>query len=339
MKNDHHVIIGNGACGNRAADILRKNDSESKITIISDEFFPYYYRHRLVEYVMGAIPREKLIIRPVEFYKDNRIRLRLGQRVIKIDILNRILYLNHMEKVHYTRLLLCTGSKPRIPEIHYQYRDHFTVLKDLSHAELFRNRLKSVEDIVMVGGDLVSLRMATALLAAGLKLTFIIDQEAFWPLEVTPSVQKELVEILEKKGAHVLCDDMINGSERLKSGRYLVSTQKGKSVECDLIGAFFGLIPDVDFLLGSGLDIDRGILVDEYLKTQFESVYAAGDCAQVYNPELKNYWVSIGWPNALKLGEVAALNMLGTIQKSGLPPVNILNCEGICVNTSWWRDF
>ena len=107
----------------------------------------------------------------------------------------------------------------------------------------------------------------------------------------------------------------------------------------DLVGAFFGLIPNVDFLVGSGLDIERGILVDEYLRTNLPDVWAAGDCAQVYNPAIRNYWVSIGWPNAQRLGEAAARNMLGARARAEEPPANVLTYEGIKVQTAWWREF
>ena len=110
-----------------------------------------------------------------------------------------------------------------------------------------------------------------------------------------------------------------------------------ETVCADIVGAFFGLVPDVGFLAKSGLSIDRGILVDEYLNTGFKGVYATGDCAQVYHPEINDYWVSIGHDNAVALGKTAALNLIGEHIKA--EPECIFNVNGFCVNSSWWMEF
>jgi NADPH-dependent 2,4-dienoyl-CoA reductase/sulfur reductase-like enzyme len=102
------------------------------------------------------------------------------------------------------------------------------------------------------------------------------------------------------------------------------------------VGAFFGLVPDVRFLAGSGLQIERGILVDEYLFSGFDGVYAAGDCAQVYHPEIRDYWVSIGHDNAVNLGRIAAMNLAGARVKAQAEPESIFCVEGIRANISWW---
>ena len=107
----------------------------------------------------------------------------------------------------------------------------------------------------------------------------------------------------------------------------------------NLIGAFFGLVPDIKFLAKSGLKIDRGIIVDEYLNTGFPGVYAAGDCAQIYHPELKDYWVSIGHDNAVTLGRSAALNLIGEKIKAEPASTCIFDVGGINVNSSWWMEF
>jgi nitrite reductase (NADH) large subunit len=338
MAIEHYVIVGNGAAGNRAAEVIRDGDPEARITLISDEFFPFYYRHLLAYYVTGEKEESELAVYPASHYRDRRIRLRLGQTVCRVDFKEKTLFLKHMEKVHYTRLLLCIGSKPRVPEVHFSYSRHFTVMKTLAHARCLREKLDSVRNVLIAGGDLVSLRLAKAFLKKKIEVYFLIDEGSFWPLELTPDRRAELAESLSKVGIEVLPEDDLAGVEPTASGGYDVTTHKGKKLSCDMVGGFFGLVPDVDFLHGSGVDIDRGILVSESLETSVPHVYAAGDCAQVYNPEIRNYWVSIGWPNAERLGEVAGKNILGADVEAGEPPASALTYEGIKVNTSWWRD-
>ena len=106
-----------------------------------------------------------------------------------------------------------------------------------------------------------------------------------------------------------------------------------------MIGAFFGLAPNIQFLARSGLRVDRGILVDEYLNCGYEGVYATGDCAQIYHPEIHDYWVSIGHENAKFLGKAAALNLLGGTVEVEVAKESIFEVQGIKINTSWWTEF
>ncbi len=336
MTADHYLIIGNGVAANQAAEVLREGDAEGRITLVSNEFFPFYYRHRLRSFVAGEIGEDELAVRSPDWYRERNIRLRLGQTVTAVDLEKKIAYLKHMEKVTWTTLLLCCGGRPRIPEIHYGYRQHFTVLKGLRHARAWRARLPELNRILIVGGDLISVRVAETLLGLGKEVLFMIDDEAFWPLEVTEGIRAELAENLAGRGAEIISGDAVTGIAEEGAG-YRVSTRRGAGIVCDLVGAFYGLVPAVDFLFTSGLDIDRGILVDEYLRAGRPDVWAAGDCAQVYNPAISNYWVSIGWENARRLGEVAARNILGAAETAVEPPVNALTYEGVTVQTAWWK--
>jgi NADPH-dependent 2,4-dienoyl-CoA reductase/sulfur reductase-like enzyme len=125
---------------------------------------------------------------------------------------------------------------------------------------------------------------------------------------------------------------------RLAKHRYEIEVNS-KKIQAGMIGAFFGLVPDIRFLAGCGLRIDRGILVDEYLNAGFEGIYATGDCAQVYHPELGDYWVSIGHDNAVNLGVLAAMNLVGGKIRAEVEKERIFDVQGIKVNTSWWTQF
>jgi len=112
-----------------------------------------------------------------------------------------------------------------------------------------------------------------------------------------------------------------------------------ETIRVGLIGAFFGLVPDIGFAARSGFKIDRGILVDEYLNTGVEGIFATGDCAQVYHPELRDYWVSIGHDNAVSLGRIAARNLVGEKVQVEISKESIYDVQGVKVNTSWWTEF
>lgn len=339
MAAEHYVIIGNGATANKAADVIRAGDDQARITLISDEFFPFYYRHLLCQYLAGDKEEAELLVRPPSYYKEKRIRSRLGQTVVKVDFDTRTLYLRHKEKVHFTAMLLALGGRPRIPEVYYAWQEHLTTMKTLAEARALRQKLPTIQRILIVGGDLISVRLTDQLLAKGKEVSFLIDEHAFWPLELSAAEKKDFAAFLQKRGVTVLADDSLAGVDRLPAGGYQVQSRQGREMEFDLVGGFFGMIPDVEFLIGSGLDIERGIIADEFLRTNIPRVYAAGDCAQVYCPALKNYWVSIGWANAEQLGEVAGHNLLGRQMMIDQPVAKPLSFNGLTVNTAWWREF
>lgn len=342
MKNtDHIVIIGNGIAANRAAEVIRGFDRESRLTLISREFFVFYHRHRLPEFITGMVDEQDLAIRNPDYYRERNIRLRLGQTVRKIDLKNKTLFLSHMEKVHYSRLLICSGGIPHIPEIYYPYRPFFTTLKKLSDARGLKKRLPMITKIVILGGDLTSIRLADALMAAGKQITFILDDFAFWPVESGAEMKSTLAAVLQNKGFQVISDDPLERIEQISQDdppEYRVRTRSGHVLQAEMVGAFFGFRPDVDFLIRSGLDIDRGILVDDKLQTAHPDIYAAGDCAQVYVPHLKNYWVSIGWRNASILGEVAAHNIMGTEKTASYPGEQRIQFGDMYLRTPWWQS-
>lgn len=339
MTDNHYVIIGNGITANCAAETIRKGDAKSRLTLISDEFFPFYHRHLLIDYLVGKKSEEELIVRPPSYYKENNIRLRLGQKVIKTDLAAKVLYLQHMEKIHYTRLLLAIGGKPRVPEIYFSFQEHFTTLKTLADARRLKARLPRIKSVLIVGGDLISVKVARALRSRDIAVTFLVDQSSFWPLDLTEERQQNFIDSLTAQGVDVIANDQVSAVSPAAKNAYEVRTAQGRTLQVDMVGAFFGLVPDISFLLGSGLDLERGIIVDEHLKTNIDDVYAAGDCAQVYNPQIRNYWISIGCPNAERLGKIAGHNMLGAAHSIDQPLKSILHIEGITVATSWWKEF
>lgn len=336
---DHYVIIGNGIAANRAAETIRQGDAASRLTLISDEFFPFYYRHLLIDYLVGQKTEAELIARPFAYYQENNIRLRLGQQVIKADLAAKTLYLRHMEKIHYTRLLLAIGGKPRIPESYFSFQEHFTTVKTLADVRRLKGRLPEIKKVLLIGGDLISVKIARALRSRQIEVTFLVDQRSFWPLELTAERRRAFTEALTAQGVEVISQDQLLRVTPTANKAYHLETEQGRTMEVELVGAFFGLAPDLSFLLGSGLDLERGIMVDEHLRTNLPEVYAAGDCAQIYNPRIRNYWLSIGWPNAAALGQVAGQNMLGEARSIEPPRKSILNIEGITVATGWWQEF
>ncbi len=337
MAYNHFVVVGNGPAGTEAALTLRRQAPAARITLIGRGRDPGFAAHLLPDYIAGRLPEEALCPGPACDISGHDIKLRCAQEAVGLKIEDHQLILAHREVIPFDGLILAVGSRPRIPEPMQVFSDLFLTLKSLADARLWRQRLAGTDSVLMIGGDLISLAVTRALLHLGKKVYFQFSADAFWPLRCDATLLAEAGERLRRRGVTVV-DGPIRALARLSDNDYEVSIAAGE-LRVGLIGAFFGMTPDIGFLARSGLRLDRGVLVDEYLSTGHEGIYATGDCAQIYHPKLRDYWISIGHENARILGNVAGVNLAGASDRAAVEPASIFTAHGIRVNTSWWSEF
>jgi len=336
MKDQHFVVIGNGPAGNEAALTLREHAKDARVTLISRETGGCYRPHLLPRFISGKFAKEDLYVFSPSSYKELGIKFRSGQEVIGLNLKKQEIFLDHREIIKYDGLILALGGKPRIPEGLLVFSDLMLTLKTIDDAKIWSRELEKAESVLMIGGDLTSLSFTHQLIGMGKKVLFAINENSFWPMNFSKNLYNGVSERLVKRGVTVLDYSRIRSMSNLPEGGIEMRTGK-ETVSADIIGAFFGMVPDVGFLARSGLKLDRGILVDEYLNTGFKGVYATGDCAQVYHPEINDYWISIGHDNAVALGKTAALNLVG--EKIKVEPERVFDVQGVRVNSSWWMEF
>ena len=338
MTEHHFIVIGNGPAGNKAALTLRDKAPDARITLISRRHGGCYRPHLLPYFIAGEISEDDLYVFSPSSYKEKNIKLRNGQQVVDVNPERREVVLDHKEILPFHGLIIAVGGKPRIPERLTVFRDLMLTLKTLEDARAWIKKLPGVDAVLMIGGDLTSFGFTKALISMGKKIYFALNEDAFWPLRFNNALFEEVAHKLVERGIEVLKHSHLKQMTLLPDGT--IEVQMGhEMIRVGLIGAFFGLIPDIQFIARSGFRIDRGILVDEYLNAGFEGIYATGDCAQVYHPELRDYWVSIGHDNAVHLGRIAALNLAGAKIQAKVAKESIFEVQGIKVNTSWWTEF
>ncbi len=338
MAGNHYVIIGNGAAGNKAAETLRKGDPEGRITVISAEPVHFIHRHRLAGFLAEEANIADLAVHPPSWYEELNLRLRLNQPVERVDFEDKSILLAHRERIKYDKLLICSGAKHRIPEYLSHFEKLLTKFSNGKHAIELKSMMPGIKRVTILGGDAIGLQLLNAFLPAGKDVTMIMDEYRFWPLESDAGSMDRLARALEAKGVKVVRNDHVTEVEK-RGETKVVSTRGGVKVESDVVLVCSGMVPCLDFLADSGIDTQMGVLVDDKLRASVEDVWAAGECAQMYYEEIKDYRCQTGYQNAVRKGEKAALNALGADESAKLCEPGKLVVGGEEFITYGWKGF
>jgi NAD(P)H-nitrite reductase large subunit len=335
---ERHVILGAGAAGLRAAEVLRERRPDDRITLISAEATPFVERHRLAGYVVDKTALAELIVHPPQWYQERRLELRLNQPVVQVRPSDHTVLLAHRERLRYDQLLLCVGARHRVPPYLARFEELLTPFSTTADAIRLRARLPELRHLTLIGGDCVGLQLVSALLPAGKAITLVMDEYRFWPFEFNDPAKDRLSDAIVKKGVEVIRDDYVTSLVR-QDHRIEVQTKSGRRFATDAAMLTAGLSPFLQFLLDSGIDLQEGVLVNDHLESSTPGIWAAGECAQVYHPELRDYRCSTGYVNARIQGELAARNMTGARETVALGPPGQVTVSGETFTTLGWKGF
>ncbi|MCP5003102.1 MAG: FAD-dependent oxidoreductase [Planctomycetes bacterium] len=308
-----HVIIGNGVAGIRAAETIRKHDSNSTITMIGNEAYAFYYRPQLPRFVTGKIDEDRLWGKKKDFYEKNKINSLLGKTVAAIKPDTNEVILENGTTINYDSLLLATGGSIKTRNYPGIELNGGTVqLKTIDDAMHIKQKIKSAKSAVVIGKDFLTLSLAEALNSSGLDVTYLVPGDRLWPEIMDQDASKILAVRLKEKGIKIkLATDIreVHVINRMVQG---VITTDDELIECQILGVVDKLQPNIDFLNGSGISTDSGILVNNKMLTNFNNIYAAGDVAQLpADPNTEIPEINVRWLKAWKQGQVAGSNMAG----------------------------
>lgn len=311
----HYVIIGNGVAGNEAAWHLRQRDPESRITIITAGRLLFINRYELPKLFNGhgGADWRPFLVHPPEYYTDNGIEVRRNTWVDNVDPLARTLTLRHKETIAYDKLLVASGGGGYVPEGLREFRLLMHRFGTFGDAIRMRDALPKGGHVIMIGGDMIGLDLARALVKQGYRISIVGDDYLFWPHQVDGERRERAVAALEKMGIEVLAGRKPRTIEQIKRGKSArrVTFEAGGSLNGDVVMPFCGLMPALDFMVGASVDIERGLLVNPELQTTDKSIWAAGDVCQIWSPEENQYRFYYGWRNVKDMGRIAAFNMTG----------------------------
>ncbi len=327
-----YLIIGNGGAGLRAAQTLRKRDPEGAITLVDMEPYPCYFRMRLPDYISGWKGRDAVFVVDEGFYSTNNIELIREDRVNLVSPGEHTVHLEKNGSLSYDRLLIASGARPREFTCPGCDLNGIVYLRTLDQAEDIIGRAKEARDAVALGGGLLGVEMARAFNELGLTTHYLMREDRFWPQMLDTAGSSLIERILEEKGLVLRKEEGIEevlGEEGRVKG---VLTTTGATLEADMVGVAIGVVSNIEFLEGSGIEVDRGIIVDDHLLTNQPDVYAAGDVAQAYDVVHGDHRIVTSYLNAQRQGEVAATNISGgEAVLGGVIPYNVIVIYGLSV--------
>jgi len=313
----NYVIVGNGIAGLSAAEAIRKNDENGRITIISAENYLTYYRVKLTHFISKDFNDNELFIHNEQWYKERNIDLALGKMVNKIYTDLNEIELSDKTKIKYDKLLLANGSRPFIPSIKGNEKEGVFALRTIDDLKKEQSYFKKCNNITVIGGGLLGLEAAWAIKKLNKEVNIVEFFSHLLPRQLDEALSNKFGHQLEENGLNLYlgaATDEILGDGKVEG----IRLQDGREIKTDAILISAGIRPILDIVKDSNIKIDKGIQVDSCMKTNIDNIYAAGDVAE-FNGMVVGLWGISG-----DQGKVAGENMTGGNAQYKMPELNAM---------------
>jgi NAD(P)H-nitrite reductase large subunit len=305
-----NVIVGNSAACLAAVKAIRSQDKTANITIVAAENCDAYSPVLTKYMVSGKIARMDVFLVNKEFYKENNIEILYGKRAMGLDPQKQHVVLEDGTKVPYDQCLIATGSSPRWIGKREDTAGSFFGLKTIDDANNIVRASKKANKVVAIGAGAVNLPVIESLAKQGKETTVIEMMDTILPENADKTCAGIVEEEMRSRGIRLLCNTRVK--ELITRGREVgVLTDSGEEIVGDMVLVGIGVVPNVSWLAGSGVKIERGVVVDHHCRTNFENVFAAGDVAAGADLMTGQKDIIATWYTAIAMGKIAGLNMAG----------------------------
>jgi len=319
-----YLIIGNGVSGITSAELIRERDIESEITVITEEKYPYYARPQLIEFLAGNIKKEEIFFYTDEWYKSKKINVILEERVLRVDIAKKEVETDK-GKYNYDKLLVASGAKPQIPPLENVNVEGVFTLRNLDDALNILSYIEGKETVILLGCGLLGLETGRALYQRGLKIIGLEFFPRLLPRQLDDEGSKVLQNIIQSKFGFsfylgVKAKKVLKNNEKFVG----IELEDGRIIHGNLLIISAGIIPNVEFAKNSGINVNKGIVVNDYMETNVEGIFAVGDCVEHQG---RIYGII---PACLDQAKVAVENIMGRkVEYKGTIPLNSLKVTGV----------
>jgi len=304
---ERYLILGAGASGLAAAKAIREKAPESEIYVAFSDAHPY--SRMLTPYYLNSEINENALYEHNElFLKSCNTKLLANRKATRLFTDKKYVEFDHGGAVGYDKLLIATGS---IPIVNDRWTSERVVsLWGFDDVKRFKEQLAKINKLIIIGSGFIGMIFANALHKIGKKITIIEKFDTILPRMLPPEAALIFEKGLEDEGVNLLTGDAIKEIEET-ADKITVVTSQGRKITADMAIAAVGVKPNIDFLNGSGIETDSGVVVDKNMRTSDKSVYAAGDIAQVKSLIQGDNALYPTWPEAVEQGRAAGFNMAG----------------------------
>ena len=336
-KNVTHLIIGGGVAGTTSAQTIRQNDAVGTIAIVSEEPHRLYSRVMLSKpnFFLEKTPFDRVWLKSEEWYSENRVELISGRKAVRLDALGKTVSLDNGDNLRYEKLLLAIGGRARAWGIQDSGRQGVFYLRTLDDARAIMAAVKSSQQAAAIGGGFVSFEMCDMLRMAGIEVTLIIRESHYWEPMLDETSGKLIEAALKKGGVKILKKSEVSrvaGEETVRG----VVLADGTEIPCQMIIVGIGALCPLEWVKQAGVGVNRGVLANEYLETNIQDIWTAGDAAE-FNDSILGERIQLGnWVNAQMQGRTAGLNMTG--KKEPFRLVSFYTTQGFGITIAFAGD-
>ena len=310
------VIVGGGAAGLAAADMLRREGYGGTVTLVSADEAPPCDRPNLSkDYLAGTAQEDWIPLRSPEWYAERRIDLLLDTPADSIDVRARRVVLSSGRQIEFGALLLATGATPIRLDLPGADPARVHYLRTFADSRSIVASATSAQRVVVIGGSFIGLEVAASLRTRGLDVRVVAPESVPLGRVLGPEVGQFIRGLHEARGVHF---HLGRTAQRVDGRRVILDD--GSSLEADFIVVGIGVRPAIGLAEGAGLAIDRGVAVDEFLETSTRGVFAAGDITRWPDPHTGARIRVEHWVVAQRQGQVAARNILGRRERFDAVP-------------------